>query len=119
MKLGPRHHQSRNEITDMSDDGYQVEPEELVAHAGSLDDAAETVHNARSAANAVQLDNGAYGWLLCWLPKVISYLQDSVITGLTEGERAVRDTADDVRVAAKKYDQADIDGARRYLDYLA
>jgi hypothetical protein len=104
----------------MTANGYRVEPAELVTHAGSLDDAAETVRSARSAANAVGLGKGAYGKLLSWVPEVFSHLQDTIIAGLADGERAVRDSADDMRLAAKTYNQTDLDAARSYrVDRLA
>jgi excreted virulence factor EspC (type VII ESX diderm) len=100
----------------MTGDGFQVEPGTLVAHAGGLGDAAETVRSARSAAGETQLHNAAYGPLLSWLPQVMSYLQDSIITGLAQGERSIREAADDMRLAAKGYVETDLDAVRGFRD---
>jgi hypothetical protein len=100
------------------DDAYRVELPAMTAHAGDLDHAAEQVRHARSAAATVALETGAYGRLLLWLPPLISYLQDTVISGLTDGEQAVREVADDVRLAARGYAGNDHAAARSYLDVL-
>jgi hypothetical protein len=97
-------------------DGYRVELPAMTAHAGDLDHAAERVRSARSAAATVQLETGAYGGLLLWLPPLISYLQDTVISGLTDGEQAVREVAEDVRLAARGYAGNDQVAAGSYLD---
>lgn len=100
----------------MTGDGYRVEPAAMSARAGALDDAAEQVRQARSAATTVQLDTGAYGWLLVWLPPVVLSLQDSVIAALTDRERDLREAAADLRKAAHGYTGTDRAAAQSYLD---
>lgn len=100
----------------MADDGYQVDLPAMAAHAGDLANAADHIRNARAAAAAVQLDTGAYGHLLLWLPPVMSYLQDTVISTLRDGEQAVRESADDVSRAARGYAETDHHAAQSYRD---
>jgi hypothetical protein len=96
----------------MAGEGYQV-PATMTSLANGLDDAAEVVRDARRTAGGVRLDAGGYGPLLWWLPLALSLLQDTVIAGLGECERGIRDNlADGVRLADQAYTDVDLAGAR-------
>jgi beta-glucosidase-like glycosyl hydrolase len=96
------------------DEGYAVAPDRLTAHAATVDNATSEVSQARAAAAAVQLDSGAYGHLLQWLPPVVWLPQEIAIAALADAERVLREAGHDLRKAARDYRDADTAAADSY-----
>jgi hypothetical protein len=92
--------------------GYRADLSGLDAQAKRLYAAADEVAGARSEAG-VPLHPGAYGDLLWFLPRVLALLQGTILDGLAECERGIRENlADDMRLAVREYADTDLAGAR-------
>jgi Excreted virulence factor EspC, type VII ESX diderm len=88
-------------------DEVSVISQTLTRHATGIDSVAAQVAQAKQAGDTVRLDGQAYG-KLCWaVPLMINSLQDIVLDALGAADASLRETAQRLRAAADRYDQAD------------
>ncbi|MFC0506648.1 type VII secretion target [Micromonospora costi] len=102
-------------------DAFQVDPDDLTAHAGRLDRQADSLDTARQAGQHVRLDADAYGQLCVLMPMLLDELQRTVVDAIGAAAESVRDTAGRLRNSAERYRAADahsehlLDQVRRQL----
>ncbi len=85
---------------------FQVEPDELVAHASHLDGLIDRLNKAVQAADYAMSDH-AYGLLCAFLPPIINPTGEKAKESVSAAIEGVRATADNVRTAAKAYQEGD------------
>ncbi|MCX4391249.1 ESX-1 secretion-associated protein [Micromonospora peucetia] len=98
-------------------DGIHVRPENLTAHAGRLDQAADRLDTAKAAGQHVRLGAHAYGQLCALMPMLLDDLQRTLVDGIGTAAGSVRDTAQRLRVGAERYRAADT-RAEQLLDQV-
>ncbi|WP_344865109.1 type VII secretion target [Amycolatopsis ultiminotia] len=85
---------------------FGVEADELVAHASHLDGLVDRLHNAVQAADYA-LSDDAYGLLCAFLPPIVNPTGEKAKDSITSAAEGVQATADNVRTAAKSYQEGD------------
>lgn len=98
-------------------DGIHVRPEDLTAHAGHLDRAADRLDTARAAGQHVRLSADAYGQLCVLVPMLLDGLQRTLVDGIGAAAGSVRDSGERLRAGAARYRAADA-RAERLLDQV-
>ena len=91
-----------------------VRPADVVHHAGSVEDVAGRVDEARSAAATVHLGRDAYGVLCQLLPTMLDPVQRATVDALRDQVDALQRAADDLRTTARGYSSADGDSAAEF-----
>ncbi len=84
----------------LSGEGFRVQPADLLAHAGAIEQVAATLGTAGQAGEQVRLGAGAYGQLCQMVPVLLGFLQDRVIEGIDAAQTSVADTAGRLRQVA-------------------
>ena len=92
-------------------DGLQVDPDDLTAHAAHLTRLSDSIDTARQAGQHVRLSADAYGQLCAIMPVLLDGLQRTLTDGIGTAATSVRDTAEKVRVSAKRYRTSDTHAA--------
>ncbi|MDQ7807039.1 type VII secretion target [Amycolatopsis sp. A133] len=82
--------------------GFEVEPDDLVAHASHVESLVDRLSTASSAADSAMSDH-AYGLLCAFLPPIIRPTGEKAKEALTASAEGVRGLADNVRTAAQSY----------------
>ncbi|WP_341715819.1 type VII secretion target [Micromonospora sp. FIMYZ51] len=85
----------------------------LDRHATAVDEAADRITTARSAAAQVQLGTQAYGQICAFLPRLIDPVGERAVTALDEAATALRETATSLRTVAATTESTDQGNARR------
>ena len=85
---------------------FQVEPDDLVAHASHLDGLVDRLHTAVQAADTA-LSTDAYGLLCAFLPLIVNPTGEKAKEAVSSAGDGVKTTADNVRTAAKTYREGD------------
>jgi len=91
----------------MAGEGYQVNAERLDSHVVHLEQIAGDIGTARSAATAVRLDVQAYGQMCLVVPIMINVLGGIVGDGLEDAVQSLRHNADQMKVMASRYREAE------------
>nr|WP_134727335.1 type VII secretion target [Amycolatopsis nivea] len=86
--------------------GFRVEPDDLVAHASHLDGLVDRLNTAAQAADYAMSDD-AYGLLCAFLPPIINPTGEKAKEAISGAIEGVQATADNVRTAAKSYQEGD------------
>ncbi|ATY12706.1 ESX-1 secretion-associated protein [Amycolatopsis sp. AA4] len=86
--------------------GFRVEPDDLVAHASHLDGLVDRLNTAVQAADYAMSDD-AYGLLCAFLPPIINPTGEKAKEAIGGAIEGVQATADNVRTAAKSYQEGD------------
>ncbi|GAB2792212.1 type VII secretion target [Amycolatopsis magusensis] len=86
---------------------YEVEPEDLIAHASHLDGITDRLNTALDAAHTVSMDDSAYGLLCSFLPPIVNPMEEKGIEALNAAVEGVTTTAGNVRTAADSYRETD------------
>jgi hypothetical protein len=94
-------------------DQVQVNPTDLLSHAGRVDGVADDFSLARQTGAAVRADSAAYGKLCQIVPAFLDLLQDKVVDGIAAAAMSAYDTADALRATASDYDGSDSRAAGR------
>jgi hypothetical protein len=87
--------------------GFEVQAQALRTHAGGVDQVADAVEQARSAAVSVHLGRAAYGRLCQLIPSVLDPVQEGAVSALREAVGALQQMAGDVRDTARNYETSD------------
>ena len=102
-------------------EGFDVEPETLIAHAGHLDEIRDRFDSILSAIDSIEQDNEAYGIICQFLPPVLAARQEDQREFTTMAQenlellaQALLDTAD----AYKVVDEEAADEQAKLLDEL-
>ena len=82
--------------------GFEVEPDELVAHASHVESLVDRLSTASSAADTAMSDH-AYGLLCAFLPPIIRPTGEKAKEALDASSEGVRGLADNVKTAAQSY----------------
>ena len=86
----------------MTAGGFEVESDDLVAHASHVDSLVDRLHTAVSASDAAMLDH-AYGLLCAFLPPIIRPTGEQAKDTLSASIEGVQGLADNVKTAAQSY----------------
>jgi imidazoleglycerol phosphate dehydratase HisB len=94
--------------------GYQVAPDELTAHASSLEDIGRTLGQAVSAAQQVTMGTQAYGMIAgpLFVP-IVTAISSAGIDALSSSQSGVASLARGVKDTAASYHELDQDNATR------
>ncbi|SDF43679.1 Excreted virulence factor EspC, type VII ESX diderm [Lentzea fradiae] len=87
--------------------GYEVLSGELVSHAGKVEALAGRLRTAADAANAVAMDNSAYGVVCQSFAMMLQPFEELGVRALRQAAEAVSETAVKVRDTAEQYESAD------------
>jgi hypothetical protein len=92
-----------------SSQGFQILPENLDAHARSIDDAAAALGTAAAAGLHTMLNPMAYGFLASRtpLPLLLTALQTLAVSAIEEQEKALRSVSELVHEVALRYQNHD------------
>jgi hypothetical protein len=102
----------------MTAGGFNVEPDDLVAHASHLDGLVDRLNTAQQAADYAMSDD-AYGLLCAFLPPIINPTGDKAKEAIGGAVEGVQATADNVRAAAKSYQEGDAGQAEPFKKLAA
>ncbi|MBT8224134.1 MAG: ESX-1 secretion-associated protein [Dactylosporangium sp.] len=91
----------------MPDETITVDPAELRAHAGTLDEIAVAVDQARAAGATVVLGREAYGKLCFQVSLLMGPIQQIGVDALHEAVTALQSTADRLRTVGENYVSSD------------
>ncbi|RJQ87890.1 type VII secretion target [Amycolatopsis panacis] len=86
--------------------GFEVQADELTAHASHVEALVDRLHTAQQAANYAMSDD-AYGLLCAFLPPIINPAGEKAKEAIDAAAEGVQSTADNVRAAAKSYQDGD------------
>ncbi|QFU90925.1 type VII secretion target [Amycolatopsis sp. YIM 10] len=86
---------------------YEVEPEDLIAHASHLDGVTDRLNTALDAAKTVSMDDSAYGLLCSFLPPIVNPMEEKGMEAIGAAVEGVETTAGNVRKAAESYRESD------------
>lgn len=89
------------------DDGFHVDVEELSSHALHVETVAGHLDQSRSAVTVVRMDRMAYGLLCQVIPAVLDIVQETLDEAVQDNAAALHRTADDLRVTARHYADAE------------
>jgi len=96
---------------------FEVEPDDLVAHASHVDSLVDRLQTAVSAADSAMSDH-AYGLLCAFLPPIIRPTGEKAKDSISAGVEGVRTLSDNVRTTAQSYrdgDEANAEPFKRQL----
>jgi hypothetical protein len=82
--------------------GFAVEPDDLAAHASHLDGLVDRLKTAADAAGSA-MSSEAYGLICAFLPPIVNPTGEQAKDTINAAVEGVRQTADNVRVAAETY----------------
>ena len=82
--------------------GFEVEPDDLVAHASHVDSLVDRLNTAVSASDSAMSDH-AYGLLCAFLPPIIRPTGEQAQDTLRASIEGVTGLSDNVRTAAQSY----------------
>ncbi|ADJ46999.1 hypothetical protein AMES_5174 [Amycolatopsis mediterranei S699] len=102
----------------MTAPGFEVEPDDLVAHASHVESLVDRLNTASSAADTAMSDH-AYGLLCAFLPPIIRPTGEQAKDALTASTEGVRGLADNVTSAAKSYQEGEEGNAQPFERQLA
>ena len=85
---------------------YEVQPDDLVAHASHLDGLVDRLDSAMQAADYAMSDD-AYGLLCSFLPPIITPTGEKAKDALSASSEGVQTLSDNVRKAADSYREAE------------
>jgi hypothetical protein len=102
----------------MTAPGFEVEPDDLVAHASHVESLVDRLNTASSAADTAMSDH-AYGLLCAFLPPIIRPTGEQAKEALTASAEGVRGLADNVTSAAKSYREGEEGNAQPFERQLA
>ena len=86
---------------------FNVQAEELTAHASHLDGLTDRLDTAISAAETVSMSDEAYGLLCSFLPPIVNPMEEEGAKALKAAKEGVTLTADNVRSTARDYQDTD------------
>jgi hypothetical protein len=98
--------------------GFEVEPDDLVAHASHVESLVERLNTASQAADTAMSDH-AYGLLCAFLPPIIRPTNEKAKESLTASAEGVGGLADNVRTAAQSYRDGEDANAQPFERQLA
>ncbi|MEV4150520.1 type VII secretion target [Amycolatopsis sp. NPDC049691] len=98
--------------------GFEVEPDELVAHASHVEGLVDRLDTASAAADSAMSDH-AYGLLCAFLPPIIRPTGEKAKEALTASAEGVRGLADNVKTAAQSYRDGEEGNAQPFERQLA
>lgn len=90
----------------MSSGEFEVDPDDLVAHASHLDGVVDRLNQAVQAADSA-LSDDAYGLLCSFLPAIVNPTGEQAKDALTASAEGFTTTAANVRAAADSYRESD------------
>ena len=99
--------------------GYEVDPEDLRAHARSLDEFAGRFDAVQSASSHIAQDDEAYGLLCGWIAGILEgrhVRQDGLVEYLKEN---IELAAESIRAAADAYEETDNDASVAFDDFAS
>jgi hypothetical protein len=101
-----------------SSEGFQILPENLDAHARSIDDAADALGTAAGAGLSTMLKPTAYGILANHtpLPLLLTGLQTLAVSAISDQEKALRSVAELVHEVALRYQNHDEEVDKMFTD---
>lgn len=102
----------------MTSGGFDVEPDELTAHASHLDGLVDRLNNAVQAADYA-LNDDAYGLLCAFLPPIVNPTGEQAKDAVSAAAEGMQTTADNVRTTAQAYMDGDSQEAQPFLNQLA
>lgn len=102
----------------MTSGGFDVEPDELTAHASHLDGLVDRLNNAVQAADYA-LSDEAYGLLCAFLPPIVNPTGQQAKDAVSAAAEGMQTTADNVRTTAQAYVDGDKEEAQPFLNQLA
>ncbi|WP_432844902.1 type VII secretion target [Amycolatopsis sp. CA-161197] len=102
----------------MTSGGFDVEPDELTAHASHLDGLVDRLNNAVQAADYA-LSDDAYGLLCAFLPPIVNPTGQQAKDAVSAAAEGMQTTADNVRTTAQAYQDGDSQEAQPFLKQLA
>ncbi|WP_019853099.1 ESX-1 secretion-associated protein [Actinopolyspora mortivallis] len=88
-----------------------VTPEELRAHASTVDEVVDRLNTAVDASQQVSLDNDAYGILCRPFAWMLDPVEQHGIDTLKKAVEGMRETAENLRDAAGTYESVDKDNS--------
>ncbi|MBB4683242.1 type VII secretion target [Amycolatopsis jiangsuensis] len=97
---------------------FEVHADELTAHASHVEALVDRLHNAQQAADYAMSDD-AYGLLCAFLPPIINPTGEKAKEAIDSAAEGVQSTADNVRTAAKSYQDGDDAQAQPFQKVLA
>lgn len=96
---------------------FQVEAENLTAHASHLEALTDRVDTAIAAAQEVSMSDDAYGLLCSFLPPIINPMEQQGLDALKSAKEGITTTAENVRQTAKEYQETDQAGADNFSQF--
>lgn len=91
----------------MAGDRVTVRPEDLLAHARTVDAIAAEVETARQAGDAVRVGASAYGQLCGFVPALLDHFQGAIVDGMGVAAQSLHETAQRLRQSSETYQAAD------------
>ncbi|MDG4833397.1 type VII secretion target [Solwaraspora sp. WMMD1047] len=95
--------------------GVGLTPEQIRAHAGTVEDLAERLDHAAGAARTVMLDRAAYGQLCAVWPMILEPIQQRIVAASQTAAESLDRAGMALRAAANSYVESD-DGNAIELD---
>ena len=102
----------------MTAGGFEVEPDDLVAHASHVEGLIDRLDTAVAAAGTAMSDH-AYGLLCAFLPPIINPTGEQAKDTLTASIEGVRGLSDNVRTAAQSYRDGEAGNAQPFERQLS
>lgn len=102
----------------MTAGGFEVEPDDLVAHASHVEGLIDRLNTAVSASDTAMSDH-AYGLLCAFLPPIIRPTGEQAKDALNASIEGVRGLADNVTAAAKSYREGEEANAQPFERQLS
>jgi hypothetical protein len=93
--------------------GFNVEAEQLRAHAGSIDAIKQRFAKVKSASSHIMADDQAYGLLCGWISGVLEGRHTEIDAVIATVENNLELVAKELRASADTYVAADQDNADR------
>lgn len=86
---------------------FNVQAEDLTAHASHLEGLTDRLQTAISAAETVSMSDEAYGLLCSFLPPIVNPTEEEGLNALKAAKEGVTVTADNLRSTARDYQDTD------------
>jgi hypothetical protein len=86
---------------------FEVEPDDLVAHASHLDGLVDRLNTAADAAKTVSMSDSAYGLICQFVPPFVNPMEQKAMAAIDAAAEGVRTTAENVRATATTYQDHD------------
>ena|SRR5690348_11050334 len=102
----------------MTAGGFEVQPDELVAHSSHVESLVDRLNTAVSAADTAMSDH-AYGLLCAFLPPIIRPTGEQAKDALSASIEGVQGLADNVKTAAQSYRDGEEGNAQPFKRQLA